>query len=139
MKSITRNLIYFALYFLIGAIIFRYCLSFSLDNHNYNLAWIIAGIYFIFNYTIGWFFGKRDYESLPLYNIGFRFHLVTYLIFNSVSLLWFQLGLHSKFESIKIFYTIAFTWGFILLMHLISFLISRKNSIRGISKEEIFE
>jgi hypothetical protein len=139
MKTITKNLIYFALFFLIGAIIFRYGLSFFLDTRSYNLVWVIAGIYFIFNYLIGWFFGKRDYETLPLYNIGFRFHLVTYLLFNSVSLLWFTLGFHSTFERIEVIYITAIIWGFLLLVHFVFYYFSLKNSIKGISKEEIFE
>ena len=139
MKALTKNLMYFAIFFIMGAVVFRYSLSHFLENRSYNLVWIIAVIYFLFNFLIGWFFGKRDYESLPLYDVGFRFHIVTYLLFNIVSGLWFSLGFHSHFESIRIVYVIALFWGIGLLIHFIIYLIARKNTINGLNKEEIFE
>lgn len=139
MKALTRNLMYFAVLFFIGAIVFRYSLSESIENRSYNLIWIIAVIYFFFNFFIGWLFGKRDYESIPLNDIGFRFHFVTYFLFNSVSVLWFLFGFHSHFESIRIVYIIALSWGIGLLIHFIFYLIEQKNSINGLNKEDIFE
>lgn len=139
MKVLSKNLKYFAIFFFIGAIVFRYSLSHFLENHSYNLIWIIAVIYFFFNFIIGWFFGKRDYESLPLYDIGFRFHFVTYLLFNIVSAAWFLFDFHSHSENIRIVYFIALFWGIGLLIHFIFYLIVRKNSLNGLNKEEIFE
>ena len=139
MKAFTKNLMYFAIFFFIGAIVFRYSLSHFLENSSYNLVWITAVIYFFFNFMIGWFFGKRDYEALPLYDIGFRLHFVTYLLFNIVSVTWFLFGFNSHFENIRIVYITALFWGFGLLIHFIFFLIVRKNSINGLNKEEIFE
>ncbi len=130
---------YFAIFFFIGAIVFRYSLSHFIENRAYNPIWMIAVIYFLFNFFIGWFFGKRDYESLPLYDIGFRFHFATYLLFNIVSVLWFIFGFHSHFESIRIVYITALFWGIGLLIHFILYLMARKNSINGLNKEEIFE
>lgn len=139
MKAFTKNLIYFAIVFFIGIIAFRYSLSHFLENRAYNPAWMIAVIYFFLNFFIGWFFGKRDYESLPIYDIGFRFHLTTYLLFNIVSVLWFLFGFHSHYESIRTVYITALFWGIGLLIHFILFLMARKSSINGLSKEDIFE
>lgn len=139
MKAITNNLMYFTIFFFIGAIVFRYSLSHSIENRAYNLVWIIAVVYFVFNFLIGWLFVKRDYETLPLYDLGFRFHFVTYLLFNMVSILWFVFGFHSHFESIRIVYFTALFWGIGLLIHFLFYLIARKNSINGLNKEDIFE
>ncbi|NMC57999.1 MAG: hypothetical protein GYA51_01180 [Candidatus Methanofastidiosa archaeon] len=139
MKTITKNLMYFAIFFFIGAIVFRCCLSATIENRSYNLVWIIAVGYFFFNILIGWFFGKKDYESLPLYDVGFRFHFLTYLLFNIVAILWFSLGFHSQFESIRNVFSIALFCGFGLLIHFVFYLIARKNTIKGLDKEEIFE
>ena len=139
MKTITKNLVYFAIFFFIGAIVFRSFLSATLENRSYTLVWIIAVGYFFFNFLIGWFFGKKDYESLPLYDVGFRFHFLTYLLFNIVGILWFSLGFHSQFESIRNVYAIALFWGIGLLFHFIFYLIARNNTIKGLNKEEIFE
>lgn len=139
MKFVTKNLIYYAVLFLIGATVFRYSLSYFLGNHAYNLVWMTAIIYFFSNFIVGWFFGKRDYESLPLYDIGFRFHFVTYLLFNSVSIAWFLFGFQSQYESIRPVYLTALFWGIGLLIHFILYLFVRKNAINGLNKEEIFE
>jgi hypothetical protein len=139
MKALTRNQLYFAVLFLIGAIVFRYSKTEFMENGSLNLIWIIAVIYFFFNFFIGWFFGKRDYESIPLNDIGFRFHFVTYFLFNLVSVLWFSFGFNSHFESITIVFITAIFWGVGLLIHFLFYLIERKNSISGLNKEEIFE
>lgn len=139
MIALTRNLVYFAIIFLIGAIIFRFGLSTFIEMRSYHLVWIIAGLYFIFNFAIGWFFGKRDYEHLPLYDVGFRFHFTTYLLFNTVSIAWFLLGFNAHVEKIGIVYITAIIWGVFLLIHFIFFFIAQKQSIKGISKDEIFE
>jgi hypothetical protein len=139
MKSVTKNLIYFTIFFFFGAIVFRYGLSALIEKSSFNLIWMISIFYFFFNSFIGWFFGKRDYETLPLYDVGFRFHFVTYLMFNLVSVFWFIFEFNSHSESIDIVYTTALFWGIGLLFHFILYLIARKNSINGLKKEDIFE
>jgi len=139
MKSLTNNLLYFAMLFIFGAIIFRFGLSFFLENGSYNLVWVIAAIYFIFNFMIGWIFGKRDHISLPLFDVGFRFHLVTFILFNGISIAWFLLELNSQKEEIGVVYTTAIIWSFFLVLHFIFYLYAQKQSIKGINKEEIFD
>lgn len=139
MKALTKNLMYFATLFLLGAVIFRFSLSFFLESRSYTLVWLISAIYFIYNFMIGWIFGKRDYESLPLFDVGFRFHLVSYVLFNGISLAWFQLEFNSQSETTAAVYTTALIWGFFLLVHFIFYLYAQKQSIKGINKEEIFD
>ncbi len=139
MKSITSNLLKFAIFFTFGSILFRVGLSWSITNHTVFEMWIFAFLYFIFNFGIGWFFGKKDYESIPLNDIGFRFHLVTYVVFNTIWELWFLLGLQSRVENVKIAHHIALFWGIFLLLHFILYLFARKNTIKGLSKSDIFE
>jgi hypothetical protein len=139
MKAITKNLIYFSIFFFMGAIIFRFGLSSFLEERAYNLVWVLAGGYFLFNFIIGWFFGKRDYESLPLFDIGFRFHFVTYLIYNSVAFVWFSMELNAPTEKSGSVYVTALIWGVLLLMHFVFYLYAQKQSIKGIYRDEIFE
>ena len=139
MKALTKNLIYFMVLFLIGAIAFRYGLSTLLENRAFTLAWIIAGAYFAFNYFTGWFFGKRDHETLPLYDVGFRFHLATYLLFNIVGVAWFKMGFQSRFEYFRDYYYLVIIWGIAVIIHFAVYLITRKNAIKRIKKSEIFE
>lgn len=139
MKSVTSNLLKFAIIFALGSILFRFGLSWAITNHKVFEIWIFASLYFILNFSIGWFFGKKYYESFPLYDIGFRFHLATYVIFNIIAELWFLFGLQSRFENVKIVHQIAIFWGIFLLLHFIIYLFPGKNAIKGLDKSEIFE
>ncbi len=139
MKALTKNLMYFSIFFFFGLIVFRFAMSHFAENSYLSLIWITAAIFFFYNFFIGWHFGKRDYESFPLYDVGFRFHFVTYLLFHSVSISWFWLGFNSQFEKIGVVYNTAFIWGFFLLMHFVFYLYAQKQSIKGINKEDIFE
>ncbi len=103
------------------------------------MVWVIAAIYFVFNFLTGFILGKRDYESLPLYDVGFRFHFATFLIFNVVSLSWFYLGLNAHVEKIELVYITAIIWSVFLAMHFFFYLYARKHSISGIRKEDIFD
>ncbi len=114
---------------------FKYCIG----KPFIFLPWIFGLGYFFFNFFIAWIFGKKDYEYLPLNDIGFRFHIITYFLFNIVSILWFLFGFHSKYESLKNVYYIALFWGVGLLIHFKFYLVEKNNSIKGLRKEDIFE
>lgn len=139
MKLLTKNLTYFALFFVIGTLIFRYSLSFFLEDRAFTLVWISAAIYFIYNFIIGWIFGKRDYVLLPLFDIGFRFHLVSYVFFNGISLAWFLLKLNAPIEKIEAVYITASIWGIFLAFHFVFYLYAKRQAIKGINKDEIFD
>ena len=139
MKSITSNLIKFAICFAIGSIAFRYGLSWSITNHAVFEMWSFAVLYFFFNLGIGWFFGKKDNEAFPLFDIGFRFHLVTYVIFNVIWELWFLFELQSPVENVRIAHLIAIIWGVFMLVHFIGYLFTRKYTIKGLDKSRLFE
>lgn len=139
MKFITSNLLKFAFFFALGSILFRIGLSWSITNHAVFERWIFAILYFLLNLSLGWFFGKKDYESFPLNDIGFRFHLGTYVVFNSIWELWFLFGLQSRVENSNIAHQIALFWGIFLLFHFIIYLLNRKNTIKGLNKSDLFE
>lgn len=139
MKSITGNLLKFAIFFALGSILFRTGLSWSITNHAVPEMWIFAIMYFLYNFSIGWYFGKKDYEAFPLNDVGFRFHFVTYAVFNIIGELWFLIGFQSRVENVKIVHQIAVIWGVFLLLHFIFYLFERKNTIKGLNKSDIFE
>lgn len=139
MKAITKNLIIFSIGLIIFTLIFRYALSSMLENRMFTGIWVLTVAYALCIFIIGWIFGKRDRLTLPLYDIGFRFHLATYLICNLIAEMWYNLGLQSQYENIKAIHLTVIIWGVFLLIHLFLYFISRKNAIRGIKKSEIFE
>ncbi|KUF40177.1 hypothetical protein HX017_18440 [Myroides marinus] len=139
MKTITPYLLRFGLVATILTIIFRYFLSYGIENQSGNIITISAVIYGTLMFASGWYFGRQDGEYLPIYDVGFRFHLTTYLIHNGISLLWIGLGFGAKYENINVSIMVAVYWGIFLLVHFVFFLWARKKSINNLNKEDIFE
>ena len=139
MKIITPFLARFALTATILTIVFRYFLRDGI-THQSTMAIILAPVlYFAMMFGSGWYFGKRDGEYLPILDIGFRFHLTTYMIHNLVSILWIEMGFGSRYEDIHVTLMVAMFWGAFLLIHLLWYLRMRKNSINDLDKEDLFE
>jgi hypothetical protein len=90
-------------------------------------------------YLAGWTYGKKDREFLPIHDVGFRFHLVTYFTHNMISELWFILGFNTKHENIAVIHLTGISWGIFLIIHFIFFLKARKNSINHLDKEDLFD
>jgi hypothetical protein len=139
MKLFTINQLKYAASLVLITIAFRYALSSQLEASQFTLVWVLAAAYAILIYAVAWIFGKKDYESLPLYDVGFRFHLTTYVLCNLIAEIWFYFGLQSKHENIRIIHITAIAWGVGLLIHFLIFLFTRKDAIKGIEKSEIFE
>jgi len=140
MKNLSNsNLLKFSLTTILLTILFRVGLSTSLTN-KMKIAVLVCAIgYAILMWFNGYYFGKKEHEHLPIYNIGFRFHLSTFLAHNMVSIAWFLLAFESKYESIRIIYMTALIWSGFLLLHFSYFLTKRKSTIRNLDKEDLFE
>lgn len=139
MKSLTTYQIGFAVLAIGITILFRYLLTFFLNQQQYVLTWILAALYFASMFITGWYFGKKANQSLPITSLTFRFHLYTFIIFTFISFMWFKLnfaGIRENFESFK---TGTFIWLIILLLHFGIYLLKGRNTIKGIAKTDIFE
>lgn len=140
MKTLlTKNLLTFTWVTLLLTIIFRAGLSTAITNKMTIAIILCAIIYAILMWFNGRYFGKKDYEYLPLYDVGFRFHLSTFIAHNTVSLLWFVFAFESKYENIKVIYITALIWLFFLILHFLYFLSIRKSSIKNLDKDNLFE
>ena len=139
MKTMTKHLAGFAATALILTIAVRASLSFLLEARQFALTYVVAGIYAICMFAAGWLFGEKESQHLPIYDIGFRYNLITFLIFNGISELWFILGFNSDYERISSVHFAAILWGTIVLIHYFFFLRYRKKSINGLNKEDLFE
>ena len=140
MKSlITSNLIKYTFTTLVLTIIFRIGLSTSISHKMTLAVGICAILYAIMMWFNGSYFGKKEYEYLPILDIGFRFHFTTFLAHNIVSILWFVFGFESKYESINVTYSTALIWAVFLMIHFIYYLSIRNLSIRNLNKEDLFE
>ena len=136
---ITPNLLKFTLTTVILTIIFRIGLSTSITNKMIIAVIISAVVYAILMWFNGSYFGRKENEYLPIYDIGFRFHLSTFLAHNVVSVLWFVFGFESHYENIKTIYITALIWSVFLILHLVYFLYVRKSSIKNLDKDDLFE
>lgn len=139
MKLITKGLLGFALTTIILTLLFRICLSHGIEESNTNMYFLAPIIYFICMFINGFLWGRKDHDYLPIFDIGFRFHAVTYITFIATSELWFLIGNVSSKESIATIHTTAIIWGILLLIHLAIYLILRKKSINNLDKRELFD
>lgn len=139
MKTITPYLLKFALAAIIVTILFRYFLSYGIEQRNSTILAITAISYAISLFVFGYYYGKKDGEYLPIFDVGFRFHLATYAIHNGITLLWIGSNLGSKYENLDMSILIAISWGVFLFIHFIFYLWARKNSINHLDKQNIFE
>lgn len=140
MKFITDNLVKFSLCLIALTILFRYGLTTSLTQNSLLLVCLVAFGYSCAIFGLGLFWGKKDQDILPWHDVGFRFHLMTYLICNGIGELWFFLEFHdSNYEHVSHVHFPAIIWGLVLMFHFIYFLITRKETIDGIDKAELFE
>lgn len=139
MKTITPYLLRFALTTTLLTIVFRFFLSYGIENQSGIIITTSAVTYGLLMFASGWYFGRKDGEYLPIYDVGFRFHLTTYLIHNGISLLWLGLGFGSKYENLSVSIMVAIYWGIFLLLHFIFYIWVRKNSIENLDKEDLFE
>ena len=139
MKLITSFLLRFAVSATLLTLIFRYFLSQSIELHSFLSAILTASLYAISMFLIGWYFGKRDREHMPIFDVGFRFHLTTYLIHNIISELWFVFGFNSANENITSIHFTALIWGCLLFVHYIFFLRTRNQTVNHIHKKDLFD
>lgn len=139
MKTITSYLLGFIVSVIILTILFRFFLSYSLANKEITVQVLSCVVYFIGMFSSGWYFGKKDGNYLPIYDVGFRFHLSTYLVFNLISELWYIFEFNSSYEKIKYIHLTAIIWGIFVLIHFFYYLWSRKQTIDNLEKSELFE
>lgn len=139
MKTITRYLLRYAFTATILTLIFRYFLSYGIENKSDITIASSAIIYGITMFVSGGYFGKKDGEYLPIFDVGFRFHLTTYLVHNGISLFWIGLGFGATNETLGLAVMVAIYWGFFLLLHFGFYVWAKKYSINNLDKEDIFE
>lgn len=139
MKTITPFLLRFILVITLLTIAFRFFLSYGINHESLVLIILSAVLYGVFMFVSGWYFGKKDAEYLPLYDVGFRMHLSTYTVHNGISMLWFAFGFNSSVENVSVVYITAIAWGTILLVHLGFFIWTRQHTIKNLHREDLFD
>ena len=137
--TITKPLVQFIIVITLITILFRVSLSVLLNEQLWNYVFIPPVIYFILMYVSGRFFGIKEYEYLPIGDIGFRFHVSTFIVFFTVSYLMYFLEYMSSSEPKGIIDTTLLIWGILLFSHFVFYQKFKRNNIKGINKEDIFD
>ena len=137
MKALSMRLGQFAVCALLVTIMFRYALNLCIGEESIWATVSCSVVYFCLMYYIGYHFGEKDAVENGYHDIGFRFHLVTYIVYMCITLGAHYIGWYT--EPLKAMAITAVSWGIGLMIHFIFFLITRKSTIKGYAREEIFQ
>ena len=134
MKAMTDNLKYFSALVLIFSITFFYLLYSALLAQSYNHIWIYATSFGVALFISGFVFGYQDSVRKSRLDLGFQYHLMTFIIVNAI-------GIPSLFIAMGFsFYTLLTGvlhlpfWALGLFVH--HYYSSR--SIKGMDKKDLF-
>lgn len=136
MKFFTLRLGQFTLSALLLTALFRYILSLSIEAGGFYGPIVCGAVYFAIMFLLGWFLGKKDWLENEIHDIGFRHHLVTYLLCNSSAFISYYIGLNTS--GIRTMAYGAISWGIGLVIHYIFYLRAQKDTIKGYAKSELF-
>jgi predicted small integral membrane protein len=139
MKILTKHILIFAFLMAVYTLAFRIGLSYCIGHEAWLLLAISSTVYGVAIFFTARFLAKAEGQEHPFFDLGLRFHLTSYLISAAVSLGWFYLGNPNQYEHVTDILRIFIYWGFILIIHTVIFLITRKDTIRGIRKDQLFE
>lgn len=135
MKTMSNNLKYFGGLTLVLSVAFFYYLVASLQAQDFGNIWLIALGFGLLLFASGLLFGYNDSMRGSRADLGFQYHLMTFIIVNLVGIPWLMVGLGTDSNNlINIAYQCV-PWAIGLATH---YYFSSK-SIKGVSKEEIFD
>ena len=135
MKTMTTNLKYFSALAFVFSIVFFYLLYTSLAAESYNNIWLLATLFGLALLVSGFALGYHDLVRNSRLDLGFRYHLMTFMIVNAIGLasLFVAMGVN-KDTLLYGLLPVSF-WGLGLLVH---YYFSSK-SIKGMDKKNLFD
>jgi len=139
MKNLSRPLLFFVSLFFALTILFRILLSHFLREEAYSAVMILAIIYGVSLFLSGWILGKAHGIQKLKSDFGLSFNAGSFLMWTAASFLWFLAGNPAETESIRSVYLAVFIWGGFVIIHLLIFLLLKRNSIKGFHRSEIFD
>lgn len=137
MKALTIRLGQFAISALVLTLLFRYALNLCIGLNNIAGTISCSIVYACLMFLIGWYFGKKDAIENDVHDIGFRFHIVTYLLCIGIGYATYYIGWNT--ENLRSMAVTAISWGIGLAIHFVFFLIEQRKTIKGYAKDEIFQ
>ena len=80
MKALTIRLGQFAICALVLTVLFRYALNLCIEANSVIGTTTCSIVYGGLMFLVGWYFGTKDAKENEVHDIGFRYHLVTYIL-----------------------------------------------------------
>lgn len=137
MKSLTIRLGLFAISALFLTMLFRYVLNLYIGVQSVIGTTLCSVVYACLMFLIGWHYGRKDAVENDIHDIGFRFHLVTYLICICIGYAAYYLGWNT--ENLRALAITTISWGIGLAIHFVFYLIEQGKTIKGYAKDDIFQ
>lgn len=137
MKALTIRLGQFAISALVLTVLFRYALNLCIEANSVIGTTTCSIVYGGLMFLVGWYFGTKDAKENEVHDIGFRYHLVTYILCIGIGYGVHYLGWNV--ESLRAMAITTISWGVGLLVHFIFYLIEQSKTIKGYAKDEIFQ
>ena len=134
MRYFTPQLVGFGVTTLVLSIGFFSYLYSSIKAHTYDYIWIAALAFGVLMFFNGLLWGWRDSVRKSKSDLGFMYHLYTFVIVNNINLIFlFFFGFLEKYNE-NHFYLYILFWGIGLMVHYYAM----KKKIKGMDKEELF-
>ena len=137
MTALTIRLGQIAICALVLTVLFRYALNLCIEANSVIGTTTCSIVYGCLMFLIGWYFGTKDAKENEVHDIGFRYHLVSYILFIGIGYGVHYFGWNA--ESLRAMTITAISWGIGLLVHFIFYLIEQRKTIKGYAKNEIFQ
>ena len=135
MKMLTVHQLRFTTLTAVLTIVFLVARHYSLSEGSGTAVWWSAGMFFIMMLANGWYFGKKDGADLPLAVSALRFHLLTFIVYNVITVIaegYLLSGIATATKKMILW------WGAGLLLHALLFSSTRNKRIDGIKRSDIF-
>lgn len=114
--------------------LFFYTLYDKIASQDFRQLGIIATVYGVSMFIAGLFWGYLDRARNSRKDIGFTFHVFTYLNVNFSSIFWMFIFLNFSMQNVLYAILHLIIWGFFLWLHYQY----SKRSIKGYHQQEIF-
>ena len=137
MKALTIRLGQFAICALVLPVLFRYALNLCIEANSVIGTTTCSIVYGGLMFLVGWYFGTKEAKENEVLDIGFSYHLVTYILCIGIGYGVHYLGWNA--ESLRAMTNTAISCGIGLLVHFIFYLIEPRKTIKGYAKDEIFQ
>jgi hypothetical protein len=131
----SLNLKYFSGFTLIFSAIFFYALYSNLISESYDSIWIYALLYGTALFISGLALGYKDSVRKSRLDLGFQYHLMTFVIVNSVGIISLLIAMGFSTQNLMTGILSMLFWTLGILVH---YYYSSK-TLKGIDKEAIFD